>query len=620
MAMCVSLCGLAMLASAPRYALAADSWIGREYRQFRAYPRLDRAYRMIKAGKLADARRLLEEVVVIDPGRADAWSALFETCVKMKDYACVTRQAAARLAARPGDADAQYFLAVALHHSGEATAAAEMAQLTLNLPTLSAERRRILAAQLIGDRAAATQVNKPLQEPAAALVTPDKPALSPSPATHPREIAHAPSRPAAPGLVSEAHSPARAQSPPSHADVLPSSPEELPQSARVEGAGPAIDEQETWHRRAQILREQGDRAGALDALRHALDLAPGNAVYLSEIGYLQLAAGDDAAATENLRRAREGLPSAPTLTPDIAYADLRLGRRDAALGEFRRALDEGRERAASGTPGHADDESGLFGLRRTVQYLEDRWRFNLTSVTRMDRRTAPAAGYATPQEYAGYGGLAGLDATYRLDSWPGDARNGRTELFFRTLQGMDDRSFNSTPAALFTGLGIRYRLLQSQSVFASYEYVQRTGAPVESDSMLRLSGSWGKGGDFVPATQAWTYTNLYADYARLARQGAWYATLLGEYGRHSRLSLAALPAATVMPYVSFSATANTDNLSRSTVTRVDAGAGISIVSWHRETPDRAYATRSRLSLEARYAVGGNTTDRATIRLKWELAF
>ena len=124
----------------------------------------------------------------------------------------------------------------------------------------------------------------------------------------------------------------------------------------------------------------------------------------------------------------------------------------------------------------------------------------------------------------------------------------------------------------------------------------------------------------MPASPAWNYTSLYADYARLVRQNSWYGTLLGEYGRHLRIPSAALPAATVLPYLSFSATANTDNASRSTVTRVDAGIGLSLVSWHRESRYRAYATRSRLSLEARFAAGGNTTDRATLRLKWELAF
>src|SRR5712691_5298034 len=87
----------------------AETWLEREYRNFRTYPRLDRAFRLIEAEKYLEARRLLEQVVEIDSARDEAWSALFEVCAQLQDDECLLRHARARFVARPRDAEANYF-------------------------------------------------------------------------------------------------------------------------------------------------------------------------------------------------------------------------------------------------------------------------------------------------------------------------------------------------------------------------------------------------------------------------------------------------------------------------------------------------------------------------------
>ena len=54
-----------------------ESWLKREIRRFRSFAHLDRAYRLMQAGQLAEARKELEKYLTIDPQDLDARYTLF---------------------------------------------------------------------------------------------------------------------------------------------------------------------------------------------------------------------------------------------------------------------------------------------------------------------------------------------------------------------------------------------------------------------------------------------------------------------------------------------------------------------------------------------------------------
>ena len=65
------------------------SWFDKEYKDFRTYPRLNKAYNLIKEGNERDARELLEKTLEIDNQNERAIAMLMELCLKAKDRACI---------------------------------------------------------------------------------------------------------------------------------------------------------------------------------------------------------------------------------------------------------------------------------------------------------------------------------------------------------------------------------------------------------------------------------------------------------------------------------------------------------------------------------------------------
>ncbi len=70
---------------------SAYRWIDSEYKNFRTYPRIDRAEIFLKNGKLKEARELLEKSLKIDSKNRKAIDLLVEACIREKDNPCVDR-------------------------------------------------------------------------------------------------------------------------------------------------------------------------------------------------------------------------------------------------------------------------------------------------------------------------------------------------------------------------------------------------------------------------------------------------------------------------------------------------------------------------------------------------
>lgn len=70
-----------------------ESWLKREVRRFRSFAHLDRAYKLMQAGQLPEARKELEKYLTIDPQDLDARYTYLVILFKMHDYGETIRQA-----------------------------------------------------------------------------------------------------------------------------------------------------------------------------------------------------------------------------------------------------------------------------------------------------------------------------------------------------------------------------------------------------------------------------------------------------------------------------------------------------------------------------------------------
>src|SRR5438309_2160282 len=92
-----------------------EGWLQREIRRFRTYPHLDRAYRMIAAGELEQAKREFATYLSIDPRDLEVRFRYLVLLHRLNAHAELIREADALLRERPGFAPALLYRALANH-------------------------------------------------------------------------------------------------------------------------------------------------------------------------------------------------------------------------------------------------------------------------------------------------------------------------------------------------------------------------------------------------------------------------------------------------------------------------------------------------------------------------
>ncbi|QKJ67341.1 hypothetical protein HQN60_11875 [Deefgea piscis] len=83
--------------------MAEANWLGDEWREFRSYPRMEKAYQRLDKGDYVGARQLLEEVYKIDPNRRKGTLSLADVCARQKDMQCLDRLSKDWLRRAPND-------------------------------------------------------------------------------------------------------------------------------------------------------------------------------------------------------------------------------------------------------------------------------------------------------------------------------------------------------------------------------------------------------------------------------------------------------------------------------------------------------------------------------------
>ena len=291
---------IGVLASSPDEGNLRGGWFDRELRRFRTYPHLDRAHRLIDAGRLDEARAELEEGLRVDSGNRATRSAYVILLHRLGDHEGVVEQAGLLLRDDPDSSTAWLYRGLAHQGLGEPAAALEDLQTASALSDLSATERHVALAAL-----ADLALRLGRSEQALGFLE----QLPRSRWTFGEHVVRG-----------------------SALERLGRLPEAA--SAYREAAGTASERQERLFARREemaVLDALGDVAGARKAARAALDLAPGDAGLLVTLGGYSSRLGEDA---EAVRWWRAALASSGLSSPQeraevllsLGYAYLRRGQ------------------------------------------------------------------------------------------------------------------------------------------------------------------------------------------------------------------------------------------------------------------------------------------------------
>ena len=129
-----------------------EGWLSRNLREFRTFPHMDQAYKLMKAGKLEEARGELEHYLSIDPEDLGARYTYLVLLSKLKDYSEVMRQANLILAKKPGFAPALIYRGLARQKAGQLRGALEDFQAVVDSAGVQKEDKQF-ALQMAADLA-----------------------------------------------------------------------------------------------------------------------------------------------------------------------------------------------------------------------------------------------------------------------------------------------------------------------------------------------------------------------------------------------------------------------------------------------------------------------------------
>jgi tetratricopeptide (TPR) repeat protein len=131
-----------------------EGWLVREIREFRTYPHLDRAFRLIASGALAEARRELEQYLAIDPEDLKVRFHYLVLLHRLGEHHHVVREADTVLHHRPAFTPARLYRGLAHHATAVHAAALDDFQRVAEAPDAEPQSRA-LALGMVTDLALA---------------------------------------------------------------------------------------------------------------------------------------------------------------------------------------------------------------------------------------------------------------------------------------------------------------------------------------------------------------------------------------------------------------------------------------------------------------------------------
>ncbi len=290
-------------------------------------------------------------------------------------------------------------------------------------------------------------------------------------------------------------------------------------------------------------------------------------------------------------------PDDAPLRRDLAYTYLEQSNYADAIEALKSAIDYSTDKPT--------DAEAIYSDQQLLHNIDRHWNFEFNETVRLNHGlnnlTNPVIRNSS---YRGYGSLL---ANY-LPEFGRDADNNqRLILNGRLFWSNPDQKFSAETDSTVLAIGGRYKLTEHHAIFASAERLIGIGKQAEDDTLLRVSASFSEGLDWPFKKKNWQRQNLYLDAAYFVESNVKYATIDYERGRVLRLGTFD-SRFSLHPFLRIGATLNDDNIDRQTETRVDIGAGISLLSKHVADTYKGYQLRVRTSLILNQKIGGNTDD------------
>jgi hypothetical protein len=183
-------------------------------------------------------------------------------------------------------------------------------------------------------------------------------------------------------------------------------------------------------------------------------------------------------------------------------------------------------------------------------------------------------------------------------------------VYGRLLWTNQNRSLAIEKQLTQAGLGFSVKPLGDYDIHFSMERIFGVGSDTQDDVMVRASGSFNEGTYWHPGENAWGYYDLYLDAAYMIESGQHYLTSNLQWGRAYKVR----DAWALVPYFTSGAVDSNGN------TWIDAGAGVTLAIWGFEDHYHAHRLLTRITLEGRQQLAGNSPDEHTVRLKYEMRF
>jgi adsorption protein A len=256
-----------------------EGWLQRHLRTFRTYPHLDRANKLMAAGRLQEARQELEKSLAIDPQDLQARYTYLIVLTKLGDYPAVEQQADLILEQKPDFAPARLYRGLARQKAGQILPAREDFRAVAANPQAAAADRRFatrMAASLALEQ----------QDYAGALAALD--ALDPGSQDFASQLSR--------GFALEG------------LGRLPEAAEAFRQ-AQAAASSPA-EKRQAWLALAENARKRDDLPAAQRAYEEALAITPKDAAIMRELARLANVRKDYAGAAAWLQRAQQTSPEA----------------------------------------------------------------------------------------------------------------------------------------------------------------------------------------------------------------------------------------------------------------------------------------------------------------------
>lgn len=578
-------------------------WVQREYREFRIYPRVDRAYRLMSENAFEDARQFIIEAQAISPNDHRVNELVYDFCRKVNDRElCTNQDVSAKIVLAE---DQTEIIADVVEKSPSPSAIGEIERQSDNVDTSvlteAAEVTAVTQQDSISGESRRTHSEFSVSEPSP-QVSIDQPQLSEAELMLGQAEFSLGS-----GEVARAHRVFN------QIDIS-----DFDRGTRARywySRGLAASQLSLWNEatfcylRASSLDENATYLAqlayslefearydeAILAFEELVDLEPANQNYRLSLAYLYYQEGHYTEAESTMRY----LASLEPL--DSRYLE---GQAFSAEHQF----DWQSAESAYGQLIALDDEyyseSNKVAAKRRLKTLENDWSFQFTDLVRLDQ--SPQSDDGSPIPFASYSGFFSLGTSYRIYH-----RGGEVKLIGRLYGTNQESDLFPENETIQAALGLNYKPFYSQNLIFSAERIFALNQ-YEDDWLIRASYSMDHN-TFWQSSDApdhWYYS-VYADVARYTETSQDYLTLNARLGRRYYFQGSSWA---WQPYLTGGWANNDDE------TRTDLGLGLGLLGFSVDSERYWKRVSHQLSLEGRFVIDGSTPEDYTVRLLYELAY